>query len=99
MPGMFGEAVAFPSLENLYLDFSDWVLGPDEGLMVSLFLFCLHLIIYILILIHYQTKPFVKRFSESGLLDKLTVKGIQHQRTLDELRSGLVKPNGLFISE
>lgn len=46
-----------------------------------------------------QTKPFIKKFSESGLLDKLTIKGIKHQQTLDELHAGLMKQNGSFIVE
>ena len=46
-----------------------------------------------------QTKPFVKKFNESGLLDRLIIKGVQHQQTLDELRNGLVKQGGVFVAE
>ena len=34
MPGMLGDSVVFPALEILTLDFTDWALQPDEGLMV-----------------------------------------------------------------
>ena len=34
LPGMYDDA-AFPALEALTLDFSDWALAQDEGLMVS----------------------------------------------------------------
>ncbi|CAF9927725.1 MAG: hypothetical protein HETSPECPRED_006658 [Heterodermia speciosa] len=78
LPGMYGDNAVFPALENLTLDFTDWALGQDEGLM---------------------TKPFIKKFNESGLLDRLTIKGVQHQQTLDELRKGLVKQGGVFVAE
>ena len=35
LPGMYGDVVVFPALENLTLDFTDWALAQDEGLMVS----------------------------------------------------------------
>ena len=35
LPGMYGDNAVFPALENLTLDFTDWALGQDEGLMVS----------------------------------------------------------------
>ena len=58
---------------------------------------CLNLTLTVLMA--FQTKPFVKKFNESGLLDKLIIKGVQHQQTLDELRKGLVKKGGIFLAE
>ena len=57
------------------------------------------LILTLSVLTAFQTKPFIKKFNESGLLDKLIIKGVQHQQTLDELRKGLVKKGGVFVAE
>ena len=46
---------------------------------------------------HSQHRPFVERFCTPNGLSRLEVKGVRNQKSLDALRSGLLKAGGKFV--
>ncbi|KAL2041665.1 hypothetical protein N7G274_005449 [Stereocaulon virgatum] len=72
--------VGFPALENLTLDFSDWMLTDAEGLVTQSIID--------------MFGPLTS--GGEARLQKLVVNGISHKPTLQKLKNGLVKRGGIF---
>ncbi|KAG7005238.1 hypothetical protein G7Y79_00021g051050 [Physcia stellaris] len=72
------ETWGFPSLEGLTLDFSDWSLKEDEGLI---------------------TRPFVDKFRGPHGLRDVVILGVDHKKSLAQLKRGLLRECGYFYPD
>ena len=90
------DAPGFPALEKLTLDFTEWQLTENEGLLVG---YPLPIWIIRATNTACKVKPFVKKLGESGGLQELTLKGVKHLDTIKQFREGLVKEGGTFKVE
>ena len=90
-----GDYISFPALEHLVLDFSPWNLHKHDEVAVSLLLSPRAASISFLIE-SIQAGPFVTRLGARKPIKSLRVVGLQHQRSLQALKVGLVGDCGDF---
>ena len=92
--GILGaDYIDFPMLEFLSLDFSDWHLGTNEGLVVSKEPRFTEEGAYSIML---QIRPFIDKFRVSQGLRKLVIRGVSHEKSLAQLKKQLLREGGIF---
>ena len=96
---LFGkESLGFPMLEFLTLDFTDWNLGGNEGLIVSAASRSSCFVpLRAFFLTFLQVRPLIDRFRGPLGLKKVVVKGVTHKKSLQQLKKGLMREGGSLV--